>query len=380
MILKRGQLSELTKFALAAKDHLWHNIKIELLVVYVGIRSFNSESNLFDTTMATNEPIILGFEGTAHTAGVAVTRGNKIIINKAATYFPAQGGIHPREASEFLAKHFPKLLEQIFDVLPFEMKKIDAIAFSQGPGLGPCLRITATIARAVSLLLKKPLIGVNHCIAHVELGRMVTPAQDPMVLYVSGGNTQLITFLNGRYRILGETLDIAIGNALDTLGRSLGLPHPGGPYIEREAKTGRNLLPLPYAIKGMSFSFSGVVTAAQKLISKHAISDICYSFQEYTFAALAEATERGLSCTKKHSLLLTGGVAANIRLQKMMQEVASEQAAKFFVVPKNLAGDNGAMIALAGVNMFRENDFTSVNQSHVKPRWRTDQVEVNWIH
>jgi N6-L-threonylcarbamoyladenine synthase/protein kinase Bud32 len=330
--------------------------------------------------MVIHEPIILGFEGTAHTAGVAVTQGKKIIISKTATYFPKQGGIHPREASEFLGKNFPKLLEQMINELPFQMKKIDAIAFSQGPGLGPCLRITATIARAVSLLLKKPLIGVNHCVAHVELGKMITPAQDPMVLYVSGGNTQLITFLNGRYRILGETLDIAIGNALDTLGRRLGLPHPGGPHIEQEAKNGQNILPLPYAIKGMSFSFSGVVTAAQKLISKHEITDICYSFQEYTFAALAEATERALSCTKKPSVLLTGGVAANIRLQKMIKDVASEQDTKFFVVPKKLAGDNGTMIALAGVNMYRENNFISVSQSHVKPRWRTDQVEVNWIH
>ncbi len=330
--------------------------------------------------MAINEPIILGFEGTAHTAGVAVVRGNRIILNKTATYFPAQGGIHPREASEFLSKHFPMLLEQIFDELPFGLRKIDAIAFSQGPGLGPCLRITATIARAISLSLKKPLIGVNHCIAHVELGRMVTPVQDPVVLYVSGGNTQLIVFLNGRYRILGETLDIAIGNALDTLGRRLKLFHPGGPHIEREAKDGKNLLPLPYAIKGMSFSFSGVVTAAQKLISKHSLTDICYSFQEYTFAAIAEATERALSCTKKPSLLLTGGVAANMRLQEMMQGVAAEQAVEFFVVPKKLAGDNGAMIAFAGVNMYRENDFIAVKHSHVKPRWRTDQVEVNWIH
>jgi len=346
-------------------------------VVYVGTQ--NSKSNFLDSEMITNEPVILGFEGTAHTAGIAVVKGNKIIINKSATYFPALGGIHPRDASDFLAKHFPKLLEQILDELPFNIEKIDAIAFSRGPGLGPCLRITATIARAISLLIKKPLIGVNHCIAHVELGRMVTPARDPVVLYVSGGNTQLITFLNRKYRILGETLDVAIGNALDSLGRKLGLPHPGGPHIEQKAKGGQKLLPLPYAIKGMSFSFSGVITAAQKLISKYNVSDICYSFQEYTYAALAEATERALSCTKKSSLLLTGGVAANMRLQEMMQGVAAEQSVKFFVVPKSLAGDNGAMIALAGINMYRAKNFIDVKNSHVIPRWRTDQVEVNWI-
>jgi N6-L-threonylcarbamoyladenine synthase/protein kinase Bud32 len=330
--------------------------------------------------MTSKEPIILGFEGTAHTAGISVVRGKEIILNKTATYHPSEGGIHPREAAEFLAKHFPKLFSEIIEELPFNLKEIEAIAFSQGPGLGPCLRITATVSRAISLYLKKPLIGVNHCIAHIELGRMITPALDPVILYVSGGNTQLIAYLNKRYRILGETLDIAIGNALDTLGRKLGLPHPGGPFIEQEATMGKELLSLPYTIKGMSFSFSGVVTAAKKLWPEHSTSDICYSFQEHTFAALAEATERALSCTNKPSLLLTGGVAANMRLQEMMEGVAFEQDADFFVVPKSLAGDNGAMIAMAGVNMFKKNDFITVEQSNVKPRWRTDQVEVSWIN
>ncbi|MFX0184098.1 MAG: bifunctional N(6)-L-threonylcarbamoyladenine synthase/serine/threonine protein kinase [Candidatus Hodarchaeota archaeon] len=330
--------------------------------------------------MTSNEPIVLGFEGTAHTAGISIVQGNKILINKAATYLPEKGGIHPREAAEFLAKHFPILFGEILKELPFNLNQIDAIAFSQGPGLGPCLRITATVSRAISLYMKKPLIGVNHCIAHIELGRMMTPALDPVILYVSGGNTQLIAYLNNRYRILGETLDIAIGNALDSLGRKLGLPHPGGPYIEQEAKKGRNLIHLPYTVKGMSFSFSGVVTAAQRLQPDHNIHDICYSFQEYTFAALAEATERALSCTSKDSLLLTGGVAANMRLQDMMRGVASEQSANLFVVPKNLAGDNGAMIAMTGVIMLKKGDFTSVKQSQVKPRWRTDQVEVSWIN
>ncbi|MHA2304224.1 MAG: bifunctional N(6)-L-threonylcarbamoyladenine synthase/serine/threonine protein kinase [Candidatus Hodarchaeales archaeon] len=328
--------------------------------------------------MASNEPKILGFEGTAHTAGVSVVEGSKIIANKASTYIPAQGGIHPREASQYLAKHFPKLLKEIINEIPFDIQELDAIAFSQGPGLGPCLRVTATVARTISLYLKKPLLGINHCIAHVELGRMITPAQDPIVLYVSGGNTQIIAFLNKRYRILGETLDIAIGNALDTLGRRLGLPHPGGPYVERAAKKSNELFDLPYAVKGMSFSFSGVVTAAAKLIPKHSTESICFSFQEYTFAALAEATERALSCTKKPSVLLTGGVAANERLKEIIKGVAEEQNSEFFVVPKKLSGDNGAMIALTGVSLFKEAEFVEVGKSHVKPRWRTDQIAVRW--
>ncbi len=329
--------------------------------------------------MTPSEPIILGLEGTAHTAGVAVIKGKEIIANTSSTYFPPQGGIHPREAAIYLAKEFPQLIGDTFKGLPFGIDKIDGIAFSQGPGLGPCLRTTATVARAISLRLGIPLLGVNHCIAHVELGRTITPADDPLVLYVSGGNTQLITFLNGRYRVLGETLDIAIGNALDTLGREMNLPHPGGPHIEKQAQTGQELLPLPYTIKGMSFSFSGMVTAAKKLIPKHSTADICYSFQEYTFAILAEATERALSCTKKKSVLLTGGVAANAHLQEVIQKVADEQDSSFYVVPRNLAGDNGVMIAFAGTHLLNTGEILPIQESQVKPRWRTDQVQVGWI-
>jgi N6-L-threonylcarbamoyladenine synthase/protein kinase Bud32 len=329
--------------------------------------------------MELHDPIILGFEGTAHTAGIAVVRGEEIIVNKTKTYVPQLGGIHPREAAQFLSKEFPLLLEAIIEELPFSIKEIDAVAFSQGPGLGPCLRITATLARTIASYLNRPLIGVNHCVAHIELGRVLAPIHDPLVLYVSGGNTQITAFLNKRYRVLGETLDIAIGNALDTLGRKLGLPHPGGPQIEKFAQDGKDLLPLPYTVKGMSFAFSGVVTAAKKLIPQHTIADICYSFQEYTFSTLAEATERALACTKKPTLLLTGGVAANLRLQEMLQKVGAEQEAEFFVVPRHLAGDNGAMIALTGVSMFKNQDFVAIEDSQVMPRWRTDQVTVSWV-
>ncbi|NHJ00573.1 MAG: bifunctional N(6)-L-threonylcarbamoyladenine synthase/serine/threonine protein kinase [Candidatus Heimdallarchaeota archaeon] len=324
-------------------------------------------------------PVILGLEGTAHTAGISVVKGSEILINKSTTYLPTQGGIHPREAADYLSKHYPLLLQEVINELSINLKEIDAIAFSRGPGLGPCLRITATIARALALYLQKPLIGVNHCIAHVELGRMITPARDPVVLYVSGGNTQLIAFLNQKYRILGETLDVAIGNALDALGRSLGLSHPGGPNIEREASEGKKLLLLPYTVKGMSFSFSGAVTAAQRLINVESVQDICFSFQEYTFSALAEATERALSCTKKPSVLLTGGVAANMRLRQMIQNVADEQGVEFHVVPKHLAGDNGAMIAMAGTLMYKVGEFVEIIKSSVRPRWRTDQVKVSWL-
>lgn len=329
--------------------------------------------------MSKHVPIIFGIEGTAHTAGLAVIRGKEILYRIEKTYSPEKGGIHPRESSHFLADQFPLLLDHCVENLDISPTSIDAIAFSRGPGLGPCLRMTATFARTLSLKLKKPLIGVNHCIGHVELGKMLTQAKDPIITYVSGGNSQIIAFLNKRYRVLGETLDIALGNALDVLGREIGLAHPGGPKIEKLSSEGRKLVTLPYSMKGMSFSYSGMVTAAKKLLKTEKIEDICYSFQEYAFSIIAEATERAISCTRKKSLLLTGGVGANKRLNIMLSEVAEEQDIEYFQVPRNLAGDNGVMIASAGLKMFNMGEFITIKNSSVIPRWRTDQVDVKWI-
>ena len=129
-------------------------------------------------------------------------------------------------------------MKDIISSILHEPEKITGIAFSQGPGLGPCLRTVATAARSLALALEVPLAGVNHCIAHVEIGRFATGCHDPIVLYASGANTQVIGYLNGRYRIFGETLDIGIGNALDKFARSKNFPHPGGPIIETQAKQG----------------------------------------------------------------------------------------------------------------------------------------------
>src|SRR5512139_2003375 len=163
--------------------------------------------------------LALGIEGTAHTVGVGIVdESANILANEIRMYKPETGGIHPREAANHHAEHVVPLVQKALEVAGIQAKDLDLITFSQGPGLGPCLRTVATAARALSLTLDKPIIGVNHCIAHLEIGRGKTPAQDPVLLYASGGNTQVIAFANGRYRIFGETLDIGIGNMLDKLG------------------------------------------------------------------------------------------------------------------------------------------------------------------
>ncbi|HEY9245920.1 MAG TPA: tRNA (adenosine(37)-N6)-threonylcarbamoyltransferase complex transferase subunit TsaD, partial [Candidatus Methanoperedens sp.] len=212
-----------------------------------------------------SEISILGLEGTAWNLSAAIVNESDVIAQTTATYSPPSGGIHPREAAQHHADHISRV---VAETLRKGGKNIDAVAFSMGPGLGPCLRTVATAARALALSFKIPLIGVNHCIAHIEVGRWRTPAKDPVTLYVSGANSQVLAYRKGRYRVFGETLDIGMGNALDKFARSVGLPHPGGPKIEELAKQATGYVPLPYTVKGMDFSFSGLTTAAQESAKK----------------------------------------------------------------------------------------------------------------
>ncbi|MGC8817740.1 MAG: bifunctional N(6)-L-threonylcarbamoyladenine synthase/serine/threonine protein kinase, partial [Candidatus Hadarchaeum sp.] len=288
--------------------------------------------------------ICLGIEGTAHTFGIGIVdSAGRVLANSTRTYSPDKGGIHPREAAQFHAANAKLVLEEALGKARIDLDDIDLVAFSQGPGLGPVLRTAATAARALAVWLDVPIIGVNHCVAHIEIGRLVAGARDPVTLYVSGGNTQVIAFDTGRYRVFGETIDIPIGNCLDVFAREVGIPHPGGPIVEKLAQEGKSYLPLPYVVKGMDLSFSGILTEAIRRHREGAdINDLCYSLQETAFAALVEVTERALAHTEKKELLLTGGVAANGRLREMLKQMAREHRAKFFVPPRELCGDQGA--------------------------------------
>ncbi|MHA1964389.1 MAG: bifunctional N(6)-L-threonylcarbamoyladenine synthase/serine/threonine protein kinase [Candidatus Thorarchaeota archaeon] len=322
----------------------------------------------------------LGIEGTAHSFGAGVvTSEGKVLSNEWDMLKPAQGGIHPREASRHHSELGPGIIKEAVKKAGIDFKKIDFIAFSQGPGLGPCLRTTATIARTLSLKLEVPLVGVNHCVAHIEIGCLESNFNDPVTVYVSGGNTQVIAFAGGRFRTFGETLDIAIGNMLDVLGRELGMDFPGGPIIEKEAKTGEQYHNLPYSVKGMDLSYSGMLTAAKRLHSEGVpVPDICFSVQETSFGMLAEIAERAIAHTKKSELLLTGGVARNNRLTDILSGVAERHEAEFHRVSPSLAGDQGAMIAWNGILQYNAGHQTKVENSHVLPKWRTDDQDIVW--
>jgi universal protein Kae1 len=329
---------------------------------------------------------VLGIEGTAHTLGIGLVEEDgkgraKVLANERAMLRPASGGIIPREAAHHHAEVGPTLLQAALDKARLGPDDLDGIAFSQGPGLAPCLRVAATMARALALRTGKPLVGVNHCVAHLEIGRGLTDAADPMLLYASGGNTQVLAFARGRYRVFGETLDVGLGNALDKFARDNGIAFPGGPEVERLAATAAKgpLHPLPYTVKGMDMSFAGIATAAQRLVTQGTpLAEACHAFQEHAFAALVEVSERALAHTGKTELVLGGGVACNARLQAMARSMCEERGADFHCPPRDVLVDNGAMIAWLGLRKLRVRDTIDVEASGVVPHQRTDQVEVTW--
>ncbi|MGQ9506249.1 MAG: KEOPS complex N(6)-L-threonylcarbamoyladenine synthase Kae1 [Candidatus Bathycorpusculaceae bacterium] len=328
----------------------------------------------------------MGIESTADdfSVGISTFKG-EILANIISAYIPEKGGIHPREAARHHAEVASQVLEEAFKKSGLKPRDLSVIAFSQGPGLGPCLRTGATVARALASYLNLPLVGVNHCIAHIEIGKLTRHVEDPVTLYVSGGNTIVSAFDSGRYRVFGETLDIALGNCLDAFAIEAGLRQfrgvPFGAMVEKLARKGEKLIPLPYTVKGMDTSFSGLLTAAVNLLKKgeHRLEDLCYSLQETAFSMVTEVTERALAHTEKKEVLLTGGVAANKRLQSMVEAIAEEHGANFCVVPSEFAVDNGAMIAWTGVLAYRSGLVTPVEKSFVKLKWRLDEVEVPWV-
>lgn len=332
------------------------------------------------------ERYCLGIESTADDFSVGiVTFNGQILANVSDGYVPAEGGIHPREAARHHAEVAQTVLKEAFTKAEVKPKDLSLIAFSQGPGLGPCLRTGATVARALASYLGVPLVGVNHSVAHIEIGKLQTGAKDPLTLYVSGGNTLVTAFSFGRYRVFGETLDIALGNCLDVFAREVGLkPEKGVPLgaaVEQLAQRGKELVLLPYVVKGMDLSLSGLLTAAVTIFRKGncALEDLCYSLQETAFSMVTEITERALAHTEKKEVLLTGGVAANRRLQAMLKAVAAEHDSAFNVVPLRFATDNGAMIAWTGILAFAHGLVTPLEKSFVRLRWRVDKVDVPWV-
>ncbi len=348
--------------------------------------------------------IVLGVETTAHTFGIGIIRINnkeggrrvldgEILANVKDSYKTESGGIIPVEAAKHHEIVKDEVLERAINKAGIKLQDVDVVAFSQGPGLGPCLRAGARFAASLSFKLKKPLVGVNHCIAHLEVGSLVSDVKDPILLYVSGANTQVIAYEAGKYRIFGETLDMGVGNFLDAFARELGIGFPGGPKIEKFALKGKKFVELPYVVKGMDISVSGLLTNLKNKIKlirdnkvDYSIEDLCFSVQETVFSMLLEVTERAVFHCDKKEVLLGGGVGCNTRLKEMIKTMAAENKLKVFIPENSLLTDNGVMIAWLGAKMFAANPKKySYVDSHdkvvdvvIKPYERTDDVVVDW--
>lgn len=331
--------------------------------------------------------IAIGFEGSANKVGIGIVKDGVVLSNVRHTYIAPPGeGFQPRHTAKHHQKYVLEVLRKALLEARVSPQEIDCVCFTKGPGMGAPLLSVALVARTVAQLWGKPLVAVNHCVGHIEMGRLITGARNPTVLYVSGGNTQVIAYANKKYRIFGETIDIAVGNCLDRFARVLKLPNDPSPgyNIEQLAKQGTQFIELPYVVKGMDVSFSGLLSYIETLgkekmdAGECTAADLCYSLQETVFAMLVETTERAMAHCGSQEVLIVGGVGCNVRLQEMMAQMAAERGGKVFATDERFCIDNGAMIAQAGWEMFRTGQTTPLEETWITQRYRTDEVIVTW--
>lgn len=324
---------------------------------------------------------IIGVESTAHTFSVSVVSSDgSILSNAKSVYKPPEGsGIHPFEASQSHLVSAPSVLGEALSASKVGLDEVSAVAYAMGPGLGPCLRVGAVVARTLAAATGVPLVPVNHAVGHIELGCLLTGATDPVVLLVSGGHTMILAYSSHRWRVLGESLDLTLGQLLDQFGRHRGLASPCGRAIEEAASRSTTYLRLPYTVKGNDVSFSGMLTAAKHLLdSGSQFEDVSYSLQETAFAMVTEVTERALAFTGKYEVMIVGGVAANLRLAGMMTDMARRHAASVAVAPVAYSGDCGAQIAWTGWLAHRSGVKVDLEGSRVLQSWRLDRVDIPW--
>lgn len=331
--------------------------------------------------------IAIGFEGSANKLGIGIIRDNEILSNVRHTYITPPGeGFMPRETANHHRDHVISLVRKALNDANVTLNDVDVVCYTKGPGMGAPLTTVALVARTIAKIYEKPIVGVNHCIGHIEMGRLITESDNPIVLYVSGGNTQVIAYSEKRYCIFGETIDIAIGNCLDRFARLLKLsndPSPGY-NIEQLAKKGKKFLKLPYVVKGMDVSFAGILTYVQERLHKllksgeYTVEDLCFSFQETLFAMLIEITERAMAYLGSKDVLIVGGVGCNERLQDMMRIMCEERGAMLHATDERFCIDNGVMIAVAGLLQYKTSGATDWKDTVCEQRFRTDDVLVTW--
>ena len=324
---------------------------------------------------------VIGIESSAHTLGIGIIENGKILANVKRMYPISDKGMIPMRVADFHVKGVKKLLLEAFATAGIGIDNIEAIGYTMGPGIGPCLSVGNITAKTLASKYRLKIYPVNHAVAHIEIAKHLNKFSDPLALYVSGGNSQILGITDEpfkHYRVYGETFDIGVGNMLDNFARAAGLKPAWGSSVAKLAIGGR-YIPMPYTVKGMDFAFTGLQTKAVGMLKGSSPRDVAFSLQETAFSMLCEATERALALLGKKSLLVCGGVAQSQRLKEMLQHVADSQGARFGFAPDQYNADNGAMIALVAEKMLRsEKRSYSIEDCGVRQDYRADGVEITW--
>jgi N6-L-threonylcarbamoyladenine synthase len=318
---------------------------------------------------------VLGIECTAHTLSMGVIENGRALSNVIDTYSGASEGLIPRKMADHHAESFARVLAKCLADANVRMADVGLVAFSQGPGIGAPLSAGIAGAKYLALRFGKPLVGVNHCFAHAKISEHLCKMDKPLILYLSGGNSQiLLEDAGGYYHVLGETLDIGIGNLFDSFARTIKMEHAHGSALSELAEGGK-YFGLPYTVKGMNLVFSGLLTAAEKAARSHPHRDVARSLMETSFAMTCEVAERALYLSRKKSLLVCGGVAQNRRLQGMLKSMCIDDGVKFGVAPDEFNRDNGAMIAYAGSLLYKRYGAMPVAQCVPITNYRIDRMK-----
>ena len=337
--------------------------------------------------MIANDTIVLGIESSCDDTSAAILKGNRILSNVVAgqNIHAKFGGVVPELASRCHQEKIIPVVQEALKKAGISIKDIDAIAFTQGPGLMGSLIVGGSFAKALALAINKPLIPVHHMKAHIlahfiEDANELAPSFPFLCLTVSGGHTQLVKVTSPlEMTILGQTIDDAVGEAFDKAAKMLGLPYPGGPLIDKYALDGD---PLRFTfskprIEGLNFSFSGVKTSIlyflrdQKLINNNFIeenlADLCASIQHTLIEILLDKVNKACKEHQLTQVAIAGGVSANSYLRSRLQTWGKESQYKVYIPKFEYCTDNAAMIAISGMYLF-ENGTKGNQQINVDPR------------
>jgi N6-L-threonylcarbamoyladenine synthase len=319
--------------------------------------------------------LVLGIESTCDETGVGIVKNGQILANAIASQLDLHrpyGGVVPELAARSHLERFVPTLRAALKTAQVSLHEIDLIAVAKGPGLLGSLLVGVQAAQGLAMVLKKPILGVNHLHAHLVAATVDQPVRYPCLgCVVSGGHTSLVYLpQSGQIQLLGETLDDAIGEAFDKVARLLELPYPGGPNLEILARSGNpHRFPLKAGtVKGrpLDFSFSGLKTAVLNLLPQltdaQSRADLCASFQATAIAAITSRIGLALQSTGANGLLLGGGVSQN---QALRQQLAQLLGPNLWLPPSGLCADNGAMIALLG---YQQRDQLQERELDCSPR------------